>query len=419
MHKFDGQRAYDFLSRLNYQRPSGSEAEARAARQIQAELAQLGLQAEIHEFPVPAYQEHAARVEFSGRSLPAAVVGLTGSTGAEGVSGELVYIETGEEEFLIGIEGKIALLYGFVMGTKKYERIAKAKPKAVICIGEAGKELTNISVWDTYPKRFGQLPSVAITYQEGLQLLKEGAGEVRVICDQEQAEGSSQNIILDIPGSSKQEDVIVVCAHYDTVPATTGSQDNGGGSAIVAELARIFTLQPPRTNLRFIWFGAEELGLLGSWHYVDTLSDEERDKIKLVLNIDVAGGIIGRNSATITGPDNLKAYAEVLGKELGLGLSVRGGVSSSDGLPFGDKGIPSLNLARYGGATTYMHTKDDSLEHIDAAHLKMLGDYAEEFLCRITNAKAFPFEREIPETIKKEINKYKEESEGKEKEEKK
>ncbi len=410
--RFDGERAYQRLQELNFVRPSGSAEEARAAEMIATQLRSYGLNPTIEPFPLWVYQEKHAEVKVLApyqEVVEASVVGLTGSTGPDGITGELVFVESGEEDFLNGIAGKIVLTYGFLR-VKKYERLVKAKAKAVICIGEPGKDLMHLCIRETCLKRFGELPAVGIRYEDALKLLKAKAKEVSVICEQEQHEGESRNVVVDIPGTTGEE-IVALCAHYDTVPYTTGSTDNTGGSATLLELARIFAKQPPKRTLRFIWCGSEEVGLVGSINYLKQHEDQI-ERIKLLVNIDVAGGIIGRNVCIVTGAESLRAYAAALSKELGCGMNTELGISSSDSLPFGDKGIPSLNIARYGGATTYLHTCDDAIEHIDAPHLAMLGEYAEVFIERIANARVFPFEKEISDQCKQDIAKYNEESQG-------
>ena len=84
---------------------------------------------------------------------------------------------------------------------------------------------------------------------------------------------------------------VVIGAHLDSVIAGPGLQDNGTGSAGNLEIAETFAAQDrvASNRLRFIWFGAEELGLLGSRYYVDNLSQAERDQILLNLNFDMIG----------------------------------------------------------------------------------------------------------------------------------
>ena len=85
------------------------------------------------------------------------------------------------------------------------------------------------------------------------------------------------------------DNVIVVGAHLDSVGVGPGINDNGSGSATILEIAEQLRKVKPRNKIRFIWFGAEESGLLGSEAYVDSLPQSERDKIAAMLNFDMVG----------------------------------------------------------------------------------------------------------------------------------
>ena len=83
--------------------------------------------------------------------------------------------------------------------------------------------------------------------------------------------------------------VIVVGAHLDSVGVGPGINDNGSGSATILEIAEQVRKVHPRNKIRFVWFGAEEHGLVGSEAYVDSLDETERDKIAAMLNFDMVG----------------------------------------------------------------------------------------------------------------------------------
>jgi Zn-dependent M28 family amino/carboxypeptidase len=85
------------------------------------------------------------------------------------------------------------------------------------------------------------------------------------------------------------DNVIVVGAHLDSVGVGPGINDNGSGSAGILEIAEQLRKVKPRNKIRFVWFGAEEHGLLGSEAYVDSLPQSERDKIAAMLNFDMIG----------------------------------------------------------------------------------------------------------------------------------
>jgi Zn-dependent M28 family amino/carboxypeptidase len=80
--------------------------------------------------------------------------------------------------------------------------------------------------------------------------------------------------------------VLVVDAHLDAIYGA-GMLDNASGSATILDIAQMMKRVHPRNKLRFIWFGGEELGLLGSQYYVNNLSPTELGKIGYDLDADV------------------------------------------------------------------------------------------------------------------------------------
>ncbi len=78
-------------------------------------------------------------------------------------------------------------------------------------------------------------------------------------------------------------------AHLDSVTEGPGINDNGSGSAALLETALMMAKHRPENTLRFGWWAAEELGLLGSADYVDGLSAAEVGRIALYMNYDMVG----------------------------------------------------------------------------------------------------------------------------------
>src|SRR5215475_11546579 len=93
------------------------------------------------------------------------------------------------------------------------------------------------------------------------------------------------NVIAESKGGDKNH-VVVVDAHLDAIYGA-GMLDNASGSATILEIAQQMKNVNPLNKLRFIWFGGEELGLLGSEYYVDSLSSNERSHIGYDLDADV------------------------------------------------------------------------------------------------------------------------------------
>ncbi|MBM3292595.1 Zn-dependent exopeptidase M28 [Candidatus Bathyarchaeota archaeon] len=230
----------------------------------------------------------------------------------------------------------------------------------------------------------------------------------------------SQNVIAELKGKTRPEEIILIGGHYDTVLEVSGAGDNAGGTAIMMELARVFKEKGSKRTMRFIAWGCEELGLLGSRDYATKLRETseaqkkekedvvtELDNVVLCINLDVHGGLIGTNSSRTMGPPELTSAVKVLSKEIGIVYTVSEGVYSSDGTSLSGIGIPSVSLSRGTPTNSLMHSRDDDIRWMSPKALEIHGIFMEEFLTRYAaNAAAFPFERTIPDKFKKEIEDY-------------
>ena len=172
---------------------------------------------------------------------------------------------------------------------------------------------------------------------------------------------TTHNVIAETPTGDPNR-VVVVGAHLDSVPRGPGINDNGSGSGAILEIAEVFAAQErqPRNKLRFMWYGAEEFGLLGSEAYVDSLSQAQRDRIMAMVNFDMVGSpnyvrfvYDGDNSDFPVGPGAAagppgSAYLESLFVEyfnsVGLASDPTPFSGRSDYGPFIDVGIPAGGL---------------------------------------------------------------------------
>ena len=99
----------------------------------------------------------------------------------------------------------------------------------------------------------------------------------------------TENVLAD-SRKGDSDRTVVTGAHLDSVIQGPGINDNGSGSAGILEIAEQMAKGPqPRNRMRFAFWGAEELSLLGSEHYVANLSEAEKDQILLNLNFDMIG----------------------------------------------------------------------------------------------------------------------------------
>jgi hypothetical protein len=94
----------------------------------------------------------------------------------------------------------------------------------------------------------------------------------------------SQNVILTVPGLS--DEVMVVGAHYDSV-MYPGASDNASGIALLLESAARMINTDNYYTIVYVFFGAEEAGLIGVMHYVNSLSEQDHENILFMINADV------------------------------------------------------------------------------------------------------------------------------------
>ncbi|MFD7561186.1 M28 family metallopeptidase [Streptomyces sp. NPDC059533] len=149
------------------------------------------------------------------------------------------------------------------------------------------------------------------------------------------------NLIADWPGGDPNS-VLMSGSHLDSVTGGAGINDNGSGSAAILETALAVSraqLQPTK-HLRFGWWGAEELGLVGSKYYVNNLPAAEKAKISGYLNFDMIGS---PNPGYFVYDDDPTIEQTFKNYYAGLGIPTEietEGDGRSDHAPFKSAGIP-------------------------------------------------------------------------------
>jgi aminopeptidase S len=148
------------------------------------------------------------------------------------------------------------------------------------------------------------------------------------------------------------EKVVMAGAHLDSVEDGPGMNDNGSGSAALLELAVRMGGSPEVTNqVRLAWWGAEEIDMDGSTHYVETLSGADRRKIALYLNLDMVASpnvgylVEGKDGCDEDAADGSAEVARVLAERLtatGVKPEIIEFMCDSDYVPFMDAGIPTV-----------------------------------------------------------------------------
>ena len=194
---------------------------------------------------------------------------------------------------------------------------------------------------------------------------------------------NSRNISAIIKGKDTTLPELIICAHYDHVGGyegcfIPGANDNATGLAMLLELYHFYLQHQPQRSIRFIAFGAEEVGLVGSKFYVRNIKKED---IFFVLNLDLLGagsGGITVVNATIL-PEQFSEL-EKINKDLNLFQTIkkRGEAANSDHYYFTKKGIPSFFIYSNGKVGGY-HNISDTPNALEKGNFSTLFKLLEVF----------------------------------------
>ena len=366
-------------------RESASNQELEAAQHLQGRLSELGYETSIQDFSVTWI---AARIEPTspGTETFDAPMALPMVMGRDGVAtGLLTYVGRAFEEDIPaeGLEGRIALIErGDTTFEEKVRRVAEA--------GAVGAIIFNYEpslFYGLFPSQ-PAIPAVTVSRLDGLDLLEFiEQGEVWATVSVGEETSPSRNVIADRHGASGGDRTVIIGAHYDTVRNTEGASDNGSGVSTVLTIADHIAERDYPFNVRVILFGAEEIGLFGSRHYVGNMSQQQIDSTIAMLNFDAFGSGM---TLQMAGDDELAAEVTRIGNAIGIDpgtfseepwASIGG---ASDHAPFRLAGIPILflisdDLSRINSPADEMrHINPDLLGYAAEIGIAMLDWLAEE-----------------------------------------
>ena len=408
-----GKRMYSLLEKLNFERLSTFEGERKAAEIIVKEIEALGFTPTTEAFKAPRYTIKTAKLEVTEpfyKEYEVSGYGFAGNDAADGIEAELVYLEAFEPIDLVDVKGKIVFVAGGLR-PNDFKILLEAGVLGAITTSGNFRDTAETADLDRRMLRpihieHGKLPTVCMRMKEAMEMIASKPEKVKLTLSQEEGEADSQNVMTEIPGTEYPDEVIVYTAHYDSVVFSHGMFDNATGTATILELLRYYKENPPKRTLRFIWCGSEERGLLGSKYYV-AAHEEELEKVRLCINVDMTGPIFGRDYALVTAEESLCNVITFLYKELGHPMTVIQEICSSDSIPFADKGIPSVNfLRRAANNSSQIHCRYDVIDIISAEALERTAKFIVAFSNRVIESKFFPIDKKMPEIMVDKINKY-------------
>lgn len=386
-----------------YIRVGGRPEEKKAAEYLRQQVAQFDLEAALEPFDVPLGDIEEAMLLVDGVSIPCKGYMCAGSSTVEA---PFYYLRTNDAWSLRQCKGKIVLIDGYLGYWIYQDLLENGAVGFVTYDGHVNYADRDIDARElrSYVSNGKIIPGVNINVKDAVSLIEKGVKSAKIVLKQKEYMGTSQNVVLDMPG--EVDEYIVFTAHYDSTPLSQGAYDNMSGSIGLLGIAEHFAKNPHRYGLRFVWCGCEERGLLGSKAYC-TAHEEELSKIVLNINLDMIGCIMGKFIACATAEEKLVNYIEYFAAEMGHEIKVSQDVYSSDSTPFADRGIPAISFARTSpNNTATIHNSYDTMKLMNGAQMVEDIDFLIAFTSRMANAKLCPVKREMPDNMKEKLDTY-------------
>lgn len=389
-----GTQGYEIVEGLTTevgQRLAGTEAEARARDWTVAKFKEIGLQnVRVEPFTIPGWERGVETATIKSpypQEMLVTALGGSVATPVGGITSEIAYFPTFQDLENApegGLDGKIVFISGLMEKAPDGAGYGPANQKRRSGASEAAKRGASAVVIRSVGTDSHRFPHTGqMRYAEGLPkipiaaLSAPDADQLERMFDREQnvtmalniqprATGDmpSGNVIGEIVGTERPEEIVLISGHLDSWDLGTGAIDDGAGIGISAGAAQILIeagLKPKRT-IRVVAYGAEEVGLLGGFAYRDFHRDD-LDNHVLATESDFGSTPAYEVLLGVTdGEDVIKAVAAALG----LPIGERGTNGGPDIGPIAALGVPTMRFQQDG--TDYFdlhHTPDDTLDKIN------------------------------------------------------
>lgn len=398
---YSNQLAYQLTESLTTEvgpRIAGSAADQRAVDWAVKNFKQLGFdKVWTEEFVTPYWQRGMARLDIVQpfpQSLVLTALGGSVGTSEQGISASVVMfadLDALKAASADQVKGKIVFInkamtkdksgafYGPVVGARANGAIEAAKlgAKALIIrsVGTSQNRFAHTGKM-MYDDKVEKIPAVAISVPDAEQLArvlgKAPEAQLKLVMHNQTEDAKSHNVVAEITGSERPNEVVLIGAHLDSWDQGTGALDDGAGVGLVMATATLIKQQGrPKRTIRVVLFGNEEGGLVGARAYAAAHAND-LDRIVLASESDFGAGRIWQFS-TAFGEKSL-SFGDEMFKKL-QPLNIERGNNKAYGGPdvsvMHTLGVPVVTLEQDGtDYFDYHHTPNDTLDKIDPAALE-------------------------------------------------
>lgn len=402
----DSDLAWEIVESLTTEigpRLAGSDAEARARDWGMALGQRLGFdRVSVEEFELPFWERGDMSITMTAPYRQALYGTALGGSGASPLGGELeaeiAYFRTVDD--LMAVEdssliGRIAFVDGEAIVVSQngegygpanqrrrigwqHAQRAGAEALVVRSVGSDSHRFPHTGMMTADNGEWADIPVIAVSNPDAdhLRRLNELGNPIRLDVHSSagwHGERTSGNVVFDITGREKPEEIILIGGHLDSWDLGTGAVDDGAGVAITTAAAALIAQLPqrPRRTIRVVLFGAEEVGLVGGRDYAETHAAELGNH-QLATESDFGASNIWQLVSNVSeeGTPAIDAIGKIIAP---LGI-IRGGSDVPGGgpdiSPMAANGVPTINLMQNGlDYFDLHHTPDDTLDKIDPTQL--------------------------------------------------
>ncbi len=403
--------AYDRLADMTDligPRLSGSAGAAAAVEQVANAMRKIGAKVTLQPVKVPHWvrgEEKAQLVDYTGRpsgitqKVVLSALGGSGATSAEGLTAPVIVVRDFDELTARKAEVKGAIVLFDVafddemakggQAGRAYGRGSNYRtngPRLAQELGAVGALVRSVGGADFRLTHTGatilvdgkRIPAAAVTAEDAMliaRLSKRGPVKMHLtLTPQNLPDADSYNVIADLPGTDKPEEVVIVSGHLDSWDLATGAHDDGAG--VAAAMAVIDTLKKlnlkPRRTIRVIAWMNEENGTRGGRGYFDMNQQKMEQHFAAIESDNGAGRPLGFMGSVR--PSMVKYFAPLQKSLDQIGAGVfdrRDAAAGSDIAPLERAGVPSFQpLVDFTTYFNYHHTPADTLDKVDPVELK-------------------------------------------------
>lgn len=338
-------------------RLAGTESEKKAFALLRERVRAASPANSGRSIPVPynGWRPKSASLHLPGGQIAAAhPLVRTIATPRQGLTAEVIDLGRGTPdefaEHAVEIKGRIVLVRHelmFAAGTihrrRKYDM---AREKGAVGFLIAGPLPGHVVAGSSGRDRGEGIPALGIAPETAARLARTAAGWPTATMHIETEEGpaETETLVYDYPGTT--DEWVVLSAHVDGHDLAESAMDNGTGLASVLAVTRALSSQVStfRRGLRVMFFSVEEWALTGSAQYVQALSEAEKGKIALNVNLDSVAGS-PHLAALTSGFGGVEPFLLKVAEANSQSLrAVRPLMTNSDHANFAAGGIPAIRL---------------------------------------------------------------------------